>query len=269
MIKRTSKNVWSAARRNRRDADAYLPPSYNAGRDRYPVVYMQDGQNLSDPDTAFAGTWELEATLEQLAARGIEAIVVGLHHSGDGRLADYSPFPDRRHGGGEADAYLDFVVDVVKPRIDRLFRTRHERETTAIAGSSMGGLVSLYAYFRYPSVFGRAAVLSPALWFGQGAVLDFIGEARMPPRGRLYLDVGTHEGIGTLRDVRRLGRLLVRNGFARDRRGRRARTTIHTADRRLRLAGKPRLQYVEDSGGRHTETAWARRLGPALEFLLD
>jgi len=80
MIKRTLKNLWSAARRNRRDVDVYLPPSYSAGRDRYPVVYMQDGQNLSDPDTAFAGTWDLDATLEQLAARGIEAIVVGVPH---------------------------------------------------------------------------------------------------------------------------------------------------------------------------------------------
>jgi predicted alpha/beta superfamily hydrolase len=269
MIKRTFKSLWSAARRNRRDVDVYLPPSYSAGRDRYPVVYMQDGQNLSDPETAFAGTWDLDATLERLAASGIEAIVVGVHHSGDGRLVDYSPFPDRRHGGGEADAYLDFVVDVVKPRIDRLFRTRHERDATAIAGSSMGGLVSLYAYFRYPSVFGRAAAMSPSLWFGQGAVLDFIAEARMPPRGRLYVDVGTHEGTGTLRDVRRLGRLLVRKGFARDRRGRRARPMVQGRDRRMRLEGKPRLRYVEDTAGRHTEAAWARRLGPALEFLLQ
>jgi predicted alpha/beta superfamily hydrolase len=269
MIKRTFKSVWSAERRNRRDIDVYLPSSYSAGRDRYPVVYMQDGQNLSDPDTAFAGTWDLEATLEQLAARGIEAIVVGVHHSGDARLADYSPFPDRRHGGGEADAYLDFLVDVVKPRVDRLFRTRHERDATTILGSSMGALVSLYAYFRCPSVFGRAGAMSPSLWFGQGAVLDFIAEARMPPRGRLYLDVGTLEGAGTLRDARRLGRLLVRKGFARDRRGRRARPELPRADRRLRLAGKPRLRYVEEAGGRHNEAAWARRLAPALEFLLD
>jgi predicted alpha/beta superfamily hydrolase len=269
MIKRTFQNLWSVARRNRRDVDVYLPASYSAGRARYPVVYIQDGQNLSDPDTAFAGTWELETALEQLAARGIEAIVVGVHHPGEDRLADYSPFPDRRHGGGEADAYLDFLVDVVKPRIDRLFRTRHERDATTILGSSMGGLASLYAYFRYPAVFGRAGAMSPSLWFGHGAILDFIAEARMPPRGRLYLDVGLHEGIGTLRDVRRLGRLLVRRGFARDRRGRRARPTAHAADRRLRLAGKPRLRYVEDPAGRHNEASWARRLAPALEFLLD
>jgi predicted alpha/beta superfamily hydrolase len=269
MIVRTFKGVWSAARHNRRDVDVYLPLSYGSGRDRYPVVYMQDGQNLSDPETAFAGTWDLEATLEALAARRLEAIVVGVHHSGNDRLADYSPFPDRRHGGGEADAYLDFLVDVVKPRVDRMFRTRHERDATAILGSSMGGLVSLYAYFRYPSVFGRAAAMSPSLWFGHGAVLDFIGEARMPPRGRLYVDVGASEGAGTLRDARRLGRLLVRKGFARDRRGRRPRPAVQGSDGRMRLAGKPRLRYIEDAAGRHNEASWARRLGPALEFLLE
>jgi len=269
MIKRTFKGVWSAQRRNRRDVDVYLPPSYSAGRDRYPVVYMQDGQNLADPATAFAGTWELEATLEQLATRGTEAIVVGVHHASEDRLVDYSPFPDRRHGGGGADAYLDFLVDVVKPRVDRLFRTRPERDATTILGSSMGGLLSLYAYFRYPSLFGRAGAMSPSLWFGQGAVLDFIGEARMPPRGRLLVDVGTLEGAGTLRDVRRLGRLLVRKGFARDGRGRRPRPALQGMDARLRLAGTPRLRYVEDAGGRHNEAAWSRRLAPVLEFLLD
>src|SRR5262249_9493321 len=146
-------------------------------------------------------------------------IVVGVHHAENARIAEYSPFPDRRAGGGEADAYLAFLVDSVKPRIDRSFRTRPEREQTAIVGSSMGGLVSLYAYFRFPWIFGRAGAMSPSIWFGQGAILDFIKEARTPPSGRIYLDVGLHEGAGTVRNTRRLGRLLVQKRFARDRRG--------------------------------------------------
>jgi len=252
MTKRTLERVWSPQLRNRRTVDIYLPSSYPSGL-RYPVVYMQDGQNLSDPSTAFAGTWDLEATLARLAARELEAIVVGVHNT-DARLSEYSPFPDRRHGGGQADAYLGFLADTLKPRIDRLFRTRPHRDQTGILGSSMGGLVSLYAYFRFPSVFGRAGVMSPALWFGQGAVLDVIQAAR-PPRGRIYLDIGMQEGAGTLRDARHLGRLLVRTGFAR-----------HRGDRRQ---GRPRLRYVEDPGGRHNEGAWARRLEGALAFLLD
>ncbi len=236
MTPRTFTNVWSPQLRNRRDIDVYLPPSYSAGRDRFPVVYMQDGQNLSDPRTAFAGTWELAAAL--------------------GRLAEYSPFPDRRHRGGQGDAYLAFIVDTLKPRVDRLFRTRAAREATAILGSSMGGLISLYAFFRYPSVFGAAGIMSPSIWFGQGAVLDFIQEAR-PPRGRLYLDVGRHEGAGTLRDARRLARLLVRKGFKRDKR------------RAPSARSAQRLRYVEDPDGRHGEWDWARRLDDALDFLLD
>jgi predicted alpha/beta superfamily hydrolase len=258
MITRTLKNVWSPQLRNRRDVDVYLPASYPSGV-RYPVVYMQDGQNLSDPAAAFAGTWDLDATIDRLAWRGLDAIYVGVHNTGEGRLAEYSPFPDARHGGGGADDYLAFLVETLKPRIDRLFKTRRDRDSTAILGSSMGGLVSLYAYFRHPSVFGRAGVMSPSLWFGEGAVLDFIQAARVP-RGRVSIDVGTAEGAGTLRDVRRLGRLLVRRGFRRKPRA--------AIDRRSSMTA-PALRYVEEAGARHTEAAWASRLEGALAFLLE
>jgi predicted alpha/beta superfamily hydrolase len=250
MIKRTLEHVRSPQLGNRRDIDVYLPSSYASGV-CYPVVYLQDGQNLSDPATAFAGTWELGAAIDRLAWSGLEAILVGIHHAGRNRLSEYSPFPDARHGGGEADNYLAFVVHTLKPRIDRMFNTRRDRDSTTILGSSMGGLVSLYAYFRYPSVFGRAGAMSPSIWFGQGAILRFIEEARVP-RGRIYLDVGTGEGAGALRDVRRLGRLLVRQGF-----------------RRRGSASSSALRYVEDRGARHTEGAWAGRLQGALEFLLS
>jgi len=247
MTKRTLERVWSPQLRNRRTIDVYLPWSYPSGL-RYPVVYMHDGQNLSDPSTAFAGTWDLDATIERLAERGLEAIVVGIHNT-EQRLAEYSPFPDRRHGGGDADLYLEFIAATVKPRIDRMFRTCQGRDETMMLGSSMGGLVSLYAYFRYPSVFGRVGVMSPSIWFGQGAIVDFIARARAP-RGRIYLDVGMQEGACTLKDARRVGRLLVRRGFRR------------------RPRSAQLLRYVEDPQGRHQEAAWARRLEGALEFLL-
>jgi predicted alpha/beta superfamily hydrolase len=265
MIKRTLKHVLSPQLRNRRDVDIYLPSSYASGV-RYPVVYLQDGQNLSDPATAFAGTWELEATIERLAWSGLEAIFVGIHNVGRNRLGEYSPFPDARHGGGEADNYLAFVVHTLKPRVDRMFSTRRDRDSTTILGSSMGGLVSLYAYFRYPSVFGRAGVMSPSIWFGQGAIVQFIEEARVP-RGKVYLDVGTGEGAGTLRDVRRLGRLLVRKGFRRRRRP--APESLRPALGDRRWSTSSALRYVEDQGARHTEGAWAWRLQGALEFLLS
>ena len=242
--KRTLHRAWSLQLGNRRDVDIYLPPSYAVGEERYPVVYMQDGQNLSDPSMAFAETWHLDSVLEGLAGAGIEPIVVGVHNT-DRRLSEYSPFPDKKHGGGRGDAYLAFLIRRLKPRIDRLFRTRPSASHTAIAGSSMGGLVSLYAWLRYPDVFGLAAAMSPALWFGRDRLFDFARSAALPP-GRLYLDVGTSEGDTTLRDARALWACLQDK----------------------RAAERPELTYIEDEGGRHDEGAWGRRLGGALEFLL-
>jgi predicted alpha/beta superfamily hydrolase len=265
-MKRTLKSVWCPQRRNRRDVDVYLPASYRtATTRRYPIVYMQDGQNLSDPATAFAGTWDLEAALERLAARGLELIVVGVHHAGEERLTEYSPFPDRKLGGGEGELYLSFLVNTLKPRVDRLFRTRAGCDDTAIFGSSMGGLISLYAYFRHPSVFGRAGVMSPSLWFGQGAILDYVGAATAPG-GRIYLDVGGREGAGTLKNTRQLARLLVRKGFRRDTRARRE--AQPATERRARKPPSS-LRYVEDPDGGHQEGAWAYRLEGALDFLFD
>jgi len=265
-MKRTLKNVWSPQRRNRRDVDVYLPASYRSGGPRrYPVVYMQDGQNLSDPATAFAGTWDLEATLERLAARGLEIIVVGVHHAGEQRLEEYSPFPDRRYGGGAGESYLSFLVETLKPRIDRTFRTRAQCDDTAIFGSSMGALISLYAFFRSPSVFGRAGVMSPSVWFAQGAILDYIA-AEKAPGGRVYLDVGMREGGNTARNARNLARLLVRKGFRRDTRA--ARGASPATERRTRRPVSS-LRYIEDAGGGHQEAAWAHRLESALDFLLD
>jgi predicted alpha/beta superfamily hydrolase len=259
-------NVWSAERRNKRRVDVYLPESYRTaiGR-RYPVVYMQDGQNLSDPETAFAGTWDLEPTLARLGERGIELIVVGVHHAGEDRLVEYSPFPDRRLGGGEGESYLAFLVQTLKPRIDRAFRTRTRCDDTAIFGSSMGALISLYAFFRHPAVFGRAGVMSPSVWFGQAAILDYVGAASAPG-GRVYLDIGMREGAGTLRHARQLARLLVRKGFRRDTRSTRA-LSPGTERRKRRPASL--LRYAEDAGGGHQEAAWAHRLEGALECLFN
>ena len=244
-MQKDSFEIWSPQLRNRRYVDVYLPGSYEKdARRRYPVVYMQDGQNLSDPAIAFAGqTWNLHEGVGWLAGRGVEAIVVGVHNT-PGRLAEYSPVADAKHGGGEGERYARFLIDTLKPRIDADYRTRREREATVIAGSSMGGLIALYLYFRRPSPFGRAAVMSPSLWFGRRAVLDMVGRTRQT-RGRIYLDVGTSEGAGTLRNARVLNRLLRRKGYRKD-----------------------TLRYIEAEGHQHREADWAWRLPQALEFLL-
>src|SRR6185295_9952542 len=140
-------------------------------------------------------------------------------------------------------------------------------EETAILGSSMGALISLYAFFRHPSVFGRAGVMSPSVWFGHGAILDYIAAAKAPG-GRVYLDVGRQEGVPTVRNARLLARLLVRKGFRRDTRTRRA-VTAHQGPERRGKRQRSLLRYIEDHGGGHHEAAWAYRLEGALDFLLD
>jgi isoamylase len=241
--RQTLRDVWSPQLRNRRHVDIYLPASYESGA-RFPVVYMHDGQNLSDPSIAFAGTWGLESVLADLAAREIEPIVVGVHNT-EQRLAEYSPFPDAKRGGGNGHAYLSFLVHTLKPRIDRRYRTDAVPHRTAIVGSSMGGLISLYAWLRRPDVFGLAGVLSPSLWFGRERLFDFVQRTELPG-GRIYLDTGTAEGESTLRDAQALWEMLQPKVGS----------------------DHERAIYVEDEGAGHDEAAWGRRLTGALEFLL-
>jgi predicted alpha/beta superfamily hydrolase len=245
VTRRVLARVWSPQLQNERDVDIFLPPSYPHSRRRYPVIYMQDGQNLADPDRAFAGTWRLPECLVDLAHRGLEPIVVGVPNRGAERLREYSPFPDARHGGGGGDAYLAFIERTLKPLVDRRVRTRPEREATGIFGSSMGGLISLYSFFRAPETFGFAGAMSPSLWFGGRALIDYV-ERDGTPSGRLYLDAGTAEGAGTVKDATELARALERKGY---------------------VAGESML-FTAVPGGRHEEGHWAQRLVPALEFLL-
>jgi len=230
---------------NRRDLLVYLPPSYGRGDRRYPVIYMHDGQNLFDRATSFGEEWEVDQTLEAASGEGLETIVVGIPNTED-RLDEYSPFHDRGHRkGGGGDRYLDFIIQTVKPIVDRDFRTRPERAATGIAGSSMGGLISLYAFFRHPGTFGFAGVMSPALWFGHRAIFDYVRSRPHVP-GRIYLDIGTNEGNEALNDARRMKALLEEKGYR---------------------TGRDLLFFVE-MGGRHNERAWARRLRHTLRFLL-
>jgi predicted alpha/beta superfamily hydrolase len=228
---------------NTRDVFVYLPPSYRR-RTRHPVIYMQDGQNLFDPALSFAGSWRVDRTLDRACRRGLEAVVVGIANAGPARLDEYSPWPGP-DGGGAGARYLAFVTDTVKPLIDQRFRTLPEAEHTGIAGSSMGGLMALYAFFRQPDRWGFAAALSPSLWFAQAELLELVAGSG-PPRGRLYLDVGLLEGERHVHAVRHLRDRLVALGYRTDR----------------------HLRCVVDPLGRHHESDWGRRFRRALPFLL-
>ena len=244
-----------------REIVVYLPPSLAArgvgagGEDRgrrYPVVYFHDGQNVFDARTSFVGEWQADETLELLAGEGLEAIAVAIPNDGDRRMDEYNPWRQhnifakgRRIVGGKGDEYLEWLVGSVKPLIDRSFPTRTEREATGVVGSSMGGLISLYALIAHPQVFGLAGVMSPSVRWNDFGILRLIEEAPLP-RPRIHVDMGGREWRGMMPDARRVRDALIARGWREGR----------------------DLQYVEEPYGRHNEGAWARRLPDALRFLL-
>jgi predicted alpha/beta superfamily hydrolase len=252
------RRLWSPQCRNRRDILVYLPPSYSHGDKHFPVIYMHDGQNLFDQSTSFAGEWQVDETMEALSRKGYEAIVVGIPNMAHQRLDEYSPFPEPRHSEGRGEAYLDFILETLKPLINHHFRTLPERAHTGIIGSSMGGLISLYAFFRYPEAFGFVGAMSPSLWFARGRIFSYLEEAALTP-GKIYLDTGTCEGTDFVADRLLSARLNL------------YRTSTHAMFDLLYHKGyRPGqdLLYVEEEGGLHNEAAWARRLPEALQFLL-
>ncbi len=233
-----------------RDLVVYLPAGYATDHHRrYPVLYMHDGQNLFDPDTAFVRGqhWRLGEMADMLIAEGrVEPlIIVGVHHTGHGRLHEYTPTKDSRLGGGLAKAYGRLLLDDLKPFIDARYRTRPDREHTGLGGSSLGGLATMYLGLRHADVFGRLAVMSPSVWWGRRAILRYVARVKPKPDTRVWLDMGTAESRHGVADARKLRNALVRAGWRED------------VD----------LAYSEPHGATHSEFAWAQRVGDVLEFL--
>lgn len=232
---------------NEREITVYLPAGYDEREDvRYPVLYMQDGQNLFDPHRAYVpgNHWRLQeaadAAIGERTARPM--IIVGIDHAGPARIDEYTPVRDKKHsGGGRAAAYARFLIEELKPAIDARFRTLPDAENTAIGGSSLGGLVSLYLAMKHPDVFRGAAAMSPSVWWSDRAILGEVAAFDGPPL-RMWLDIGGREGAEALRDAREL----------RDRIAPRSWT---------------HFEFYEDLRGDHSERAWARRVRQALEFL--
>ncbi|MBP7747131.1 MAG: esterase [Phycisphaerae bacterium] len=240
---------------NDRTLIVYLPPGYDDHPDqRYPVLYLHDGNNVFDARTSFLGSaWRADETAERLIReqRMPPLIIVGIYNTPE-RMDEYTPFRDEQRGGGQGDTYLAFIVETVKPYIDQTYRTRPEREHTAIGGSSLGGLISLYAAYRYPDVFKCAAAISPTLPWADGAVLRYIAEHKPAQPPKIWLDMGTEESIG---DADNASPFLA---------------ACDKAVEAFKAAGlRPDVDfhYEKVSGGRHNEDAWARRFDQVLLFL--
>lgn len=246
----------SSELKNARTIMVYLPPGYDDAPDEgYPVLYMHDGNNIFDARTSATGVeWGLDETAERLITHGRihKVIIVGIYNTPQ-RTKEYAPFKDLEYGGGIGDAYLEFIVATLKPFIDKTYRTLTGREQTGIAGSSLGGLISLYALFKQPEVFGFAGVVSPALWWAKRKIFSFIRAAPTPRPIKLWLDIGTEEGepAGPLAeftkgvsDCRRLLKTLTDKGYDPER----------------------DVRYAEVEGGRHHELDWATRVDQMLLY---
>ncbi len=232
------------------DLLVYVPPGYDdQGERHFPVLYMQDGQNLFDGATAFipGNYWHMGETADALIENGsIEPlIIVGIYNSGVKRIDEYTPVPDQRLGGGHANDYGRMLVEELKPFIDAQYRTLAGQEHCGIGGSSLGGLVSLYFGLLYPAVFSRLAVMSPSVWWRKRAILTSVAQLAEKPNARIWLDIGMKESSNALPDTRLLRDQLIQKGW------------------RLGID----LAYTEDEAGEHTESAWANRTGPMLQFL--
>lgn len=239
--------IRSEALDTERPVYVWVPESYEREPDRqYAVIYMQDGQNLFSDALAFGQEWQVDEHLARLGALGLEAIVVGIPNGEAARLDEYSPFTDAEGRGGRGDAYLRFVIDELMPAVAARYRVAHTRETTGILGSSMGALISLYAFLTRPDVFGFVGAMSPALWFADAAILGTARDAALDGTGRIYLDIGTEEGDTHVGHVHELHRILLEQGYRQG----------------------ETLFYVEEDHAEHTEAAWAHRLRTALYFLL-
>jgi predicted alpha/beta superfamily hydrolase len=228
----------------KRQLRLYLPPGYASTKKRYPVLYMHDGQNLFDNASAYAGEWKVDETLDALAREGkLEMIVVGIDNGQEKRMTELNAWDNERFGKGEGRDYTDFIVKTVKPMVDGNYRTLPGREHTAIMGSSMGGLASHYALVRYPHVFSKAGVFSPAYWTAQPA-FDFVAQKPVPKDARVYLLMGEKEGPQMVSDVKRMAQV--------------AQTTGHPAANTV-------LKIVP--GAEHNEAFWAGELREALLWM--
>ncbi len=224
----------------------YLPHDYDQSKQHYPVAYMWDGQNLFGDRGSFAGGWHLHQALDMRATRGKTVpIVVAIHH-GATRESELVPWPVEEQGEAQADAMLDWLIGTLMPMVEKDLRVLPGPDQTMIGGSSLGGLLSLYAFFRHNDHFGKALCMSPSLWLAEGKIFEYVSKARCGGDPRLYLDCGAKEAEGiVIEHAEWMAQLLERKGFRKDH----------------------HYLWRPDLRGDHNERAWRRRLPRALHFL--
>lgn len=227
----------------------FVPPGYDSDQARrYPVLYLHDGQNIFDKATAFGDEWRADETALNLIESGaIEPmLIVGVYNAGEQRIDEYTPTRmEKKKAGGRADHYGQMLVQELKPFIDERYRTLPSAANTALGGSSLGGLVTMHVGLKYPTAFGKLAVLSPSVWWDNRVILSEVAALPSKHSQRIWLDAGTGEGKEVTSDTRMLRDALVSKGWTLE----------------------DDLKYYEAEGAGHDERSWAARMEHVLRFL--
>ena len=221
----------------------YLPERYGADDDKFPVLYMHDGQNLFDRALSFAGEWQVDEAMSVISKDNLDCIVVGIDNGGTDRIDEYTPYKNPKYNGGKGEDYTEFLVKTLKPFIDQHFRTLPEPEHTGIAGSSLGGLISFYSAIKYPNIFGKVGVFSPSFWYSDSLIADVKAYVANPNQ-KFYFVAGQNEDEDMVPDIEKYINLLNNAGVTNS-----------------------QIYKLIKQDGQHSEWFWAREFPAAFNWL--
>lgn len=228
--------------RNRR-IRLFLPTDYDDTNLDYPVLYMHDGQNLFSAQEAFAGEWEVDEALLNFESEGYTGAIVVAIDNGPERIEEYTPWANPNYGGGDGAAYIEFIVNTLKPHVDENYRTLSGRENTGIMGSSLGGLISHYGGMKYQDVFSKVGVFSPSFWFTDD-IYEFTTTEAHQADMKFYFLAGGQESESLEQEVIDMTEDMMAAGFTEE-----------------------ELNFKFVSNGQHSEWFWAQEFPDAFEWL--
>ena len=222
----------------------YLPEGYTSSSKKYPVLYLQDAQNLFDVSTSYVGEWKVDETLDSLK---LDLIVIGIEHGNEKRIDELTPYSHPEYKGGKADAYLEFILSSLKPKVDSLYNTSTVAEDTFIGGSSLGGLFSFYATLKNPEIFGKALIFSPSFWYSDD-IFDLTESIKQKclSKNQFYFRAGEKESETMVPLMLKMKELL---------------STKLDTDAQINIDSIP--------NGEHNETLWAKSFPAAAVWLLE
>ena len=223
---------------------ALLPHDYEESTETYPVLYLQDAQNLFNEKAQY-GNWEIDKKLAVMSEYKIgKIIIIAVEHAEQDRIKEYN-VGKTVLGVGQGKKYIRFITDTLKPFVDKTFRTKTEREYTGIGGSSMGGLVSVFSGLMYPEVYGKLMIFSPSLWVVPK--MDFANiDFSEPSDTKIYLYAGGDESATMIDHVKKFKKNMIENEF---------------------VSSKMKIKLSINMQGKHNEIYWSDEFPKAIEWL--